>query len=69
MEPTSASIREMTPSLIQTPTGWLAISARTAPINIAVIGATEDDAETSFRESAAAWARLHESPEPGDEAV
>ena len=55
------AIREMAPSAIRTPTGWLAISPRTAPINIAVVGATEDEARQRFADAAAAWAALHDA--------
>jgi len=61
--PTSTAIREMEPSLAPTPTGWMAISPRTAPINIAVMGATEDETRTLFAEAASAWAALHDAPE------
>jgi hypothetical protein len=60
----SVRILEMVPSLVRTPTGWLAISARTDPLNIAVVGGTEDEARDRFRESAKAWARLHDAPDP-----
>jgi hypothetical protein len=54
----------MQASLIPTPHGFLAISARTAPLNIAVAGGTSDEAQERFRESAEAWALLHEAPDP-----
>ncbi len=60
----TAEIRRMEPSLTQTPYGWLAISGRTAPLNIAVVGATPGEAQDRFRDSADAWARLHDVPEP-----
>lgn len=62
--PTSAEIRQMEPSVTQTPYGWLAISPRTAPLSIAVVGATPDEATGLFCQSADAWARLHDAPEP-----
>jgi hypothetical protein len=64
MDTTPSTIRAMRPSLIQTPTGWLALSPRLAPINIGVVAATEDEARTRFCESTEAWARLREAPEP-----
>jgi hypothetical protein len=64
LDTTAASIRTMQPTAIETPTGWMAISPRTAPLNIAVVGATADEATLRFRESAEAWARLHEAPDP-----
>lgn len=60
----STAIREMVPSLAETPTGWLAISPRTGPINIAVIGSTQVEARDRFVEAARAWAALHDAPDP-----
>ncbi len=60
----TATIREMEPSLLRSSNGWIALSPRTAPINIAVIGTTEDGAQARFRESAHAWASLHATPDP-----
>lgn len=65
--PSAATIREMSPSVIRTPTAWLAISPRMAPINIAVIGATENEARRRFAESATAWALLHDAPDPAEQ--
>lgn len=64
MDATASRIRAMAPSLVRTPTGWLAISARTDPLNIAVVGGSEDEARNRFSESAEAWARLHHAPDP-----
>lgn len=64
MDQLSASIRGMRPSVIETTTGWLALSPRMAPINIGVVGRTHDEAAARFCDSAEAWARLHEAPEP-----
>jgi hypothetical protein len=64
MDTTTASIRAMEPSVVETPTGWLALSPRMAPINIGVMGITREDAAAKFRESAEAWARLHDRPDP-----
>jgi len=64
MDAAATQIREMVPSVIPTRSGWLALSPRLAPINIGVVGSTEDEARTRFSESADAWARLHDAPEP-----
>jgi hypothetical protein len=65
MDPTTANaIRAMEPSIIRTPTGWLALSPRTAPLSIGVVGATADEARDRFRASSEAWANLREAPDP-----
>lgn len=61
----TTSIRAMIPSVLPIRNGWLAISPRTAPINVAVKGTTEAEARELFRDSANAWARLHDIPDEG----
>jgi hypothetical protein len=54
----------MQPDLIQTPTGWLAVTPRNSRRNVGVLAADPDAARAKFAASWAAWERLKELPEP-----
>jgi hypothetical protein len=54
----------MTCQVRQTPTGWLAVSAPYAPIQIGVAAASESAARIAFSAAADAWARLRDLPDP-----
>jgi hypothetical protein len=64
MTVTASEVRAMNPVIRETPYGWLATSEPDAPLPIGVVGATEEDARTRFRESVSAWARLRAQPDP-----
>ncbi len=55
---------DTTPTVRQTPTGWLALSADDDRFHIGVPGATADEAESKFRERRAFWEELSRRPDP-----
>jgi hypothetical protein len=64
MTRTADAVRAIRPVLRQTPNGWLAISETLAPLRIAVVGGTEQEAREAFSTSIEAWAQLREGPDP-----
>lgn len=55
------------PTLRQTPSGWLALSDDGDRFHIGVPGATAEEAESNFRERRAFWDALSRRPDPHPE--
>lgn len=68
MDVTAEVVRSIEPVVKKTTEGWLAISETLAPLRIAVVGRSEDEARERFAESREAWATLRGLPDPFDDA-
>jgi hypothetical protein len=61
MDVTGRQILEIEPRVWHGRSGWLAVSTPGSVLNVGVVGESEEDARTAFREELEAWCRLHES--------
>jgi hypothetical protein len=61
-EEIAAAIEQMEPIIVETVTGYLALSNQFAPIHIGVVGGTEDEARANFYVSCERWAILERMP-------
>lgn len=61
---TTREILSITPTVRPASTGWLAVSPRGSCLAIGVVGPSEGAARGDFAAALAAWAALHDQPEP-----
>ena len=60
------TVTTLEPQLIERRTGgWLAVTDDTSPVQVGVVGDTEDEARERFREALARWRTAYERDDLG----